>query len=203
MPTEAATKQREARYLTRPIELREAGGTTELPVVRGYAAVFNVTTDTGWGFREKVLPGAFAESLARGDDIVALVDHRMDRIVARSGGTLKVGEDGVGLWYEFTPANTQEGRDLVENIRAKNIRGSSFGFFADEESWDWKPADGGDEVRTLVKVTLVDVSPVVFPAYPTADVSLRSYYDGRKKAKPEVKPTAPSLATRTRVAMMG
>lgn len=181
----------ERRNVSIPVELRAAeGGTAAMPTVRGYAAVFNSTADSGWGWREKIQPGAFRESLAAKDlDVVALVEHDTRLVVARTGGTLKLEEDDKGLRYEFTPADTQVGRDLVANLKAGNIRQSSFGFNTIEDSWDRKPADNGDPLRTLIRVKLFDVSPVVFPFYPATDAGVRSFYQGireggLKKAEP-------------------
>lgn len=168
----------ERRNTSIPVEFRD-NGQGKLPTVRGYAAVFNSVADSGWGWREKIQTGAFAESLRASDlDVVALVEHDTRLVVARTGGTLKLGEDQKGLWYEFTPSDTQVGRDLVQNLRDGNIRQSSFGFSTEEDSWDRKPADGGDPLRTLVRVKLYDVSPVVFPFYPATDAGVRSFYQG-------------------------
>ena len=199
----APAKPREARHITTTVELREAQG-GGMPTVVGYAAVFNQVADSGWGFREQVATGAFSETLARGDDVAALVEHETCLIVARTGGTLKLTQDDKGLRYEFVPADTTAGRDLVANLRAGNIKGSSFGFYTDEEKWDYNPADGGDPIRTLVRVSLFDISPVVFPFYEGTEAGLRSFYGDRMNA-----PTAPTPPTkdhdetlRRRVSMM-
>src|SRR4051794_7529743 len=75
----------------------------------GYAARFNapseVLAERGKVFREVILPGAFARSLAappRGD-ILALWNHGADGRppLARTPDTLKLWEDAEGLRYEF------------------------------------------------------------------------------------------------------
>jgi hypothetical protein len=146
---------------------------TDSRVVSGYAAVWDYVADSGWGWRERIRPGAFAESLARNDDVIACVEHDPSLVVARrSGGTLKLQEDEKGLRYEFTPADTSIGRDLVENIRAGNIRGSSFGFRVMDEEID--RSDRENPLRSIITADLFDVSPVVFPFYDATTVDVRS-----------------------------
>ena len=53
------------------------------PKIIGYAAVFNQETELWPGFREKIAPGAFAESIEK-DDIRALWNHNPDYLLGRN-----------------------------------------------------------------------------------------------------------------------
>jgi len=79
--------------------------------------------------REIILPGAFDDVL--NDDVRALFNHDSSMILARSKngeGTLQIGVDETGLYYEFEPPDTQVGRDLMTSIQRGDVDQSSFGF---------------------------------------------------------------------------
>jgi phage head maturation protease len=84
---------------------------------------------------------------------------------------LTLTEDAHGLRVEISPPNTSWGRDAVESIKRGDVDQMSFGF--DVLADDWDQADDGQLIRTLKKVRLWEVSPVVFPAYPQTSVSVR------------------------------
>ncbi len=133
-------------------------------VLSGYAAIFNrMSADLG-GFREIIKSGAFADSLSDGRDVRALVDHDPAKILGRtSAGTLRLREDGVGLADEVDVPDTTYARDLLASVRRKDIRGQSFGFRVLEDEWAY---DGDDVlIRTLIKVSLLEVTFTSIPAY--------------------------------------
>jgi hypothetical protein len=156
------------------MELRVAGD-DKAPVLEGHIAVFNQLSDDLGGFREKIVPGAFAETL-KTQDVRALWNHENDLVLGRmSAGTLELKEDDTGLAFKNTPPDTTWFRDRLVSLKRKDVTGASFGFYTDADEWTTE-ADG-TRVRILKKVTLVEVSPgVTFPAYPQADteVAMRS-----------------------------
>jgi len=176
---------RESRFLSASVELRAAQDQeAQSKRIFGYAAKFNVESENlgndEYQFREIITPGAFDEAL--NDDVRALFNHDSSLILARSKngeGSLKIGVDSVGLWYEFEAPDTQVGRDLMTSIARGDVDQSSFSFkIADDgEIWEERKNEEGQSVlkRTITKVSrLFDVSPVTYPAYPDATVALRS-----------------------------
>lgn len=149
------------------IEKREESSNS-LPTLRGYAALFDSKTDLGL-WTESVARGAFTQSLQRKDDVRCLFNHDPSEILARYPKTMQLGEDERGLWCEFTPANTQRGRDLVEMIQRGDITQMSFGFIIEEEKADFK---GEKPHFTILRAKLFDVSPVTFPAYEDTEISI-------------------------------
>lgn len=141
--------------------------------ISGYAAVFNVLSDMlYWGFREKIAPGAFANSLENGYDIRALWNHDQNFPLGRTkNDTLRLKEDNTGLATEIVPPQSGYANDFVESIRRGDVDQMSFGFQTLEDTWDI--LDDGTYVRTLVKVRLFEVSPVTFPAYPDTSIGVR------------------------------
>lgn len=158
-----STSRMERRYV-RGIEVREAKPDSgSIGTLVGYAAVFNERSLDLGGFTEIVLPGAFTESLKRGDDVRALIGHDPRLIVGRrSAETLRIEEDAKGLRYEIDLPDTTAGRDVLESVKRRDLDGSSFGFRTVKD--DWKRLDGV-YVRELIEAEVVDVGPVTYPAY--------------------------------------
>lgn len=144
--------------------------------VEGYAAVFNqLSVPLGcFGWRERINPSAFAESLAdSGHDIYALWNHNSDMpLASRDSGTLSLKEDEQGLFFSMLLNGTDWGESAFRTIRSKVVKKMSFGFQTLDD--DWSIVDG-QEVRNLKKAHLIEVSPVVFPAYPATSVDARSH----------------------------
>lgn len=162
------------------IEFRQAGDNAQ-PVIVGYAAVFNkLSLDLG-GFREKIAPGAFTRTLKdveAGKRVVnSLFNHDRNWLLATTAnGSLRLKEDEKGLYTEMEPIITTMNGHPINLIRAKAVRGMSFGFSVmpdGRESWDFAKAK--EPVRTLEDVDLYDASPVVEPAYPQTSVKVRDY----------------------------
>lgn len=169
----------EKRAFEATIEVRNEG---DEPMVRGYASVFDKLSENLGGFREIIAPGAFDEVL--NDDVRALFNHDPNLILARTkSGTLRLSVDDNGLAYEFTPPNTNTGRDLVESMKRGDVSQSSFAFTVDSD--EWSEDQEGRVLRTITKMKrLLDVSPVTYPAYPDATVGMRGL-DAFMKTKTE------------------
>jgi HK97 family phage prohead protease len=172
-----------------PAEFRIQQTENEPLKIIGYAARFNELSEEMWGMREKIAPGAFTEAIGK-SDVRALWNHDPNYVLGRTkNGTLQIREDEQGLFYEVTPPDAQWARDLVESIKRGDVDQSSFAFTVDVEQWD---ESGNPVVRTIVKVReLFDVSPVTYPAYPTATSGVRSLGDVAKEHKAAPAPKAP------------
>lgn len=160
------------------VDLRVEGD--DSPLITGYAAKFNRFSEDLGGFKEKIHPKAFDEAL-KDSDVRALKNHDPNLILGRTtSGTLKLNTNTVGLRFEIDPPNTSTGKDMIEEIRRKDITGCSFAFTTAED--DWKYKDDGTIERTIVKVArLYDVGPVTYPAYPDTTVAARSLEVFKKK----------------------
>lgn len=182
---------KEQRFFNSEIELRADDGKN---IIRGYAVKYDqLSRPIGWGFREKFSRGAFDSILASDTknvefDTICKFEHDIT-LGRRSSGTLQIGSDEIGLWYEIDLPGTTTGKDVAELVRRGDIRHSSFAFIVAKggEQWEEREADG--EVRTINKVSyLKDVSPVSDPAYPQTEgleSVKRSYEEWKKENKPE------------------
>ena len=136
----------------------------------GHAARFGVEARIG-DFTEVIQAGAFTASLASGRDVLALVDHNPEKLLARSkSGTLRLAEDSTGLAFEINLPSTQVASDVLALAERNDLGGMSFGFL---------PAKGGEHWdgnrRTLTAVDLFEVSVVSsWAAYEGTTVNARS-----------------------------
>ncbi len=163
----------ERRILSSQLEVRTEG---DVRTLVGHAAVFNRDSELLYGsFIERIAPGAFAKSLAKPDDVRALINHDPNLILGRNlSGTLTLREDETGLRVEIDPPKTSYAADLLESTRRGDISQMSFGFETIKDQWE-RGQNGAPDIRTLIEVKLFDVSPVTFPAYPDTDVAVRSH----------------------------
>lgn len=158
--------------------LSRAGG-EQVPRIKGYAAVFYDGTPgtefrIGRHFVERVMPGAFARAVERRDgaDVVGLFNHKAELVLGRqSADTLQLKEDAKGLHYVIETPNTTVARDLLENLRLRNVTGSSFSFFPIAERWSHDESRDLDVVE-LLEVETRDVGPVTFPAYQATEAEI-------------------------------
>jgi len=175
-------KNEEQRFATAPIDVVErAEGDNDKMTIRGYAAVFDsLSLDLG-GFRERIEPTAFDKVLD--NDVRAAFNHNADKILGRtSAGTLRIGTDTTGLWYEVDLPDTTHGRDLFQSVKRGDIKESSFKFTVLRD--EWSENDEG-VIRSISEVgRLVDVAPVSFPAYPDATVAVRNLDQWKGKNTP-------------------
>jgi Escherichia/Staphylococcus phage prohead protease len=145
----------------------------ESPRLTGYAARFmSLSVDLG-GFKERILPGAFKRSLESSEiDVLALAQHDIRKPMGRrSRGTLKLVEDGYGLRFDLSPANTTWTRDAIEGVSHGDLVGMSFGFVVRQ---DTLIQEGEEWIRELRDVDLYEISVVTDPAYPATSVNIRS-----------------------------
>jgi len=179
-------------WQTNGLEVRGSGR----PRIVGHAAVFDTLSLDLGGFREKILPGAFADSLH--GDVRALWDHNSSYPLGRTrAGTLKLREDSMGLRVEIFPPDTQWARDALESMRRGDVTGMSFAFHVPPGGDAWG-TQNGETIRTLKKVILAEVSPVVFPAYEAASAEVRAVARELRQAARAGEPWRAKLAVMRR-----
>ncbi|MGA9851850.1 MAG: HK97 family phage prohead protease [Gammaproteobacteria bacterium] len=166
-------------FIVDDIEVR--AGDDAKPKIIGHAAVFSSLSQDLGGFREKIAPGAFKDTLNDNEnDPVALFNHNPDHVLGRkSAGTLRLKEDDLGLHMEIDPPDTQAGRDVTHLIKRGDINKMSFGFRTNPGGQSWDEQPDKSMVRTLKSVKLLDVSPVTSAAYQKTHVAVRALEEYR------------------------
>ena len=171
-----ASKDREYRSMELRIEKREDGAEPSF-LVEGYASTFQpyvLMTVDGTDYSERIEPNAFDN--ADMSDVVFRVDHQGPVYARTTAGSLEVWTDEHGLAQRADLGKTQRGRDLYADIEAGNYPQMSFAFSVAEDHYD-----KATHTRIIDRIAKVyDVSPVVFPANPTTElsVSTRDYFNG-------------------------
>jgi HK97 family phage prohead protease len=140
----------------------------------GYAAAFGKLSRKLGGFVEQVDPLAFNESKATGwPDVVCRYNHKDDALLGTTHArTLTLATDTTGLVYDVLPPQSRS--DVLEYVQRGDIRHSSFAFRVFPGGDEWGVSDFNYPMRTLLGVQLVDVAPVLDPAYPDATAGARA-----------------------------
>lgn len=162
----------ERRYVPGPVECRAV---TEGNRIGGYASVFNKLSRNLGGFVERVEPTAFnAARQLLWPSVVCRYNHNSDMLLGTTAGRtldLRVDPD-MGLWYDVLPPQARG--DILELVQRGDIQHSSFAFRVPPGGDDWSVTEQNYPMRSLREVQLVDVAPVLEPAYPDATAGLRS-----------------------------
>ncbi len=150
------------------------------PVIEGHAAVFNQKSHD-MGFREIIMPGAFAEAVMT-DDVKFLLNHRGLPLARTKSGTLRLSEDEKGLAFRAElDSEDPDVKRLMPKVKRGDLSEMSFAFSIKDENKDERwTLENGQMLRSLLKVRLHDVSAVNEPAYPGTNLQQsRSYYEKR------------------------
>jgi len=147
------------------------------PTISGIAPPWDSWSED-LGFRERFMPGSFADVLSsRKLDVVAAWNHDESFPLGRTrNNTLGIAEGAKGLEYRATPPQTPRVDEYLTLIRGGYMAGSSFAFTvkSDPASETWATDAKGNITRTITKVSgLYDVSVVTRPAYSRSTVALR------------------------------
>ncbi len=183
----------------RELEVRNHSGAVEFRatdkggVLTGYAAVFNRFSQNLGGFVEQVDPRAFNKTLSDAGPVFARFNHEDNYLLGTTeANTLRLSVDGTGLRYEIDLPDTTAGRDVRVLAKRGDLSKSSFAFRTMPEGDEWGYTPDGFLLRTLTEVELVDVAPVVNPAYRDTSTGLRSLANHFKLDLEQVKQEAKS-----------
>ncbi len=159
------------------MEKLEIRGEGDGQKVRGQGVPYERLSEDMGGWREVIRTGAATESL-KNNDIAMLWAHDSAQPVSRVGATrhaLELEERKSGVWFEqSTEAFTEFQLSKIDDGVVEKM---SFGFFIEDFDKDQRWTEGGGKkvaLREILKMNLREISPVVFPAYPSTKVALRS-----------------------------
>lgn len=167
----------ERRCVAAQIEIRTATPDPEAPAsttVVGYASIFDSPSAKATpDFVEIIRPGAFTRTLRENPDVRAFWNHNSDFILGRTkANTLSLEEDEKGLRFELILADSPTGQDARSAIERGDVDAMSFGFFTRKD--EIQKHQDGKIVREIFDVDLLEISPVIFPAYEETSAELRS-----------------------------
>jgi len=152
------------------IQVRDGTATIE-GYVNAVERFSKVLYDTRGKFIERIMPNVFAKALEKNNDVLALLNHDYDKVIARTGdGTATLYEDNIGLRAKIQTTD----EELVEKARKGQLRGWSFGFRAIKQ--ERSANSEGLEERTIRELELIEVSVLddkKSPAYIGTSIELR------------------------------
>lgn len=104
-------------------------------------------------FIEKIEPGAFSKALERAENVDLLLDHNKSRkLGSTKEGNLQLFEDNIGLRAICTVTD----KEVIEKARNAQLRGWSFGFYSNSDSWDGEK--GELQKRSIKDLDITEVS---------------------------------------------
>jgi uncharacterized protein len=154
-------------------ELRSFGSTMELRAddsefaISGMAVGYNVRSALiGGQFYEVIAPGAFTDTL-RNDDQVCCFNHDFNLLLGRKkSGTLSLDDSPTGLKFRCQLDRSNPTHQSVYSaIKRGDVDGCSFRFGVPDGGDQWQE-DGRGILRTVRRANLLELGPVLFPAYP-------------------------------------
>ncbi|SRR6266404_651636 len=180
--------------------------------ISGMAARYNSPTKISGAkgrFVERLMRGAFSRAINERQDVALLINHDMNRLMARvSSGTLRLHDSEDGLAFDADLPDSEDARNAYASIQRGDMHGCSFGFGECDSDWDMTE-DPEDRTRKMARRTirdihqLMDVSPTTFPAYEETSVTARSIEQRSEIVVPDAfivipEPVVDSEATRAR-----
>lgn len=154
------SKQIERRIIDARITVRSNDdGTTG---VRGYAAVFDSPAHG-----EVITRAAFNRTLAQRDNVRFLINHEGTPLASTRAGTMTVGVDQHGLWFDIPELDMSNPR--AQEFASATARGDMYqcsfaGYFNDTPTVD--------NLREVREVSLIDVSGVTYPWYDDTEMAI-------------------------------
>ncbi|WP_436669733.1 phage major capsid protein [Lactiplantibacillus plantarum] len=109
-------------------------------------------------------------------DVKLLYSHDFGNILARTdSGTLQLDLNSNGLDFTATLPDTQLGHDVYTDILNGNLKGMSFGFTIDDDSWS---VENGVQVHTINQIGVIaEISITSLPAYTETSLMVQRSLD--------------------------
>ena len=133
-------------------------------------------------FVEQIVPKAFERALSKSKNVDLLLNHDNNRKLGSTlEGNLELFEDNIGLRAICTVTDS----DVIEKARNNQLRGWSFGFYADKDRWEEKD---GVQRRFVEELELTEVSIIdntKMPAYIATSIETRAGEEVLKELREE------------------
>jgi len=159
-------------------EVEERSRTSDGRTLEGYAAVFNAPTRIaaiGGDFDEVITHGAFTRSIRQRMPVLQFEHGRDPRVGAVPIGSIDdLSEDSQGLHVRATLFDNPVVEPVRQAIAGRAIKGMSFRFNVVDGGEAWQRRSGDVDLRTVGDADVHELGPVVFPAYDSTTVSVRS-----------------------------
>jgi HK97 family phage prohead protease len=192
---DAPTRDAQRDNVRRSVEFRAEASPDGL-TLDGYGATFGDWTeiyDRSGSFMEQIAPGAFKRTIGQRTPVLQF-DHGAHPLIGSIplGRITSITEDGHGLRVKARLSDNWLVEPVRDAIRDGAVTGMSFRFRVVSDQWESRD---GTDYRTITEVELYEVGPVVFPAYESTTVGVRSRQTALALTDPEVRREVASLLT--------
>jgi len=176
MATETAERE---LIRSMPFELTRSEPEGDGLTFEGYAAVFNTPTRIrSWEgeFDEQIAPGAFSEYLEQRMPVL-MFEHGQHPLIGSMplGVIQEAREDDKGLFIRARLSDNWLIQPVRDAVRDGAVQGMSFRFSSPgPEDERWERRTGRPDLRTLLRLSVPELGPVVFPAYEPTTAAVRS-----------------------------
>lgn len=147
--------------------------------LEAYGIVFNRDSHPIYGlFIERIDPKALDNADMR--SIISKYNHDINKVLGTTwANTLTYKIDDKGVKYRVELPDTETGREVKVLAERGDLRGSSFEFIIAKEGAKWTQEDRGGikvDIRTVTNIAeILDLSPVMRPAYPDTEGKVKIY----------------------------
>lgn len=162
-----------------PFEIVRADSEGDGLTFEGYAAVFDTPTRiNSWEgeFDEQIARGAFKDTLAQRMPVLMFEHGQHPLLGSMPLGTIREAkEDRKGLFIRARLSDNWLIQPVRDAVRDGAVDGMSFRFSSPgrgDERWERREDDV--DLRTLLRLSVPELGPVVFPAYEPTTASVRS-----------------------------
>ena len=170
--------RRELAYRLVPMRPGMRAAVDPVIKVTGYAARFFELSQVIVGekgspyrYREMIWPDAFRDSLLE-DDVTFNPEHQTSSLGSTENGALRLEADAGGLRFRFTPPRSAAGEALIARVRLGAFTGMSIRFSIERSLWLHEDSDC--PIRALKKASLIHISTVSRPAFPTTSIQIET-----------------------------
>lgn len=134
----------------------------------GYALVWNVPSSDRGGYRVKLLPG----SARFATPTMALFHHDFRLVIGNTeNGSLRITSDDYGAKVEIDLPDTSTGRDVLELVGKKYIRGMSFAMASSPKGKVIQ--EGAEEIFVAESYDVDEVTVTGIPAFNEAAIGVK------------------------------
>ena len=157
--------------------------------LEGYAAVFGTSariSDTRGDFDETIMPGAFTRSLSNRTPVMQWEHGKDPRVgLVPIAAIDTIAEDTKGLHVRARLFDNPVVEPIRQAIAGGAVKGMSFRFQVPDGGDQWEQTRSRVDIRRVRAADVYEVGPVVWPAYDSATLSVRSLlasFDAEERA---------------------
>ena len=145
--------------------------------ITGYVTVYNQLSDPIFNFRERIIPGAFTESLSdKSYPKKSYFNHDPSWVLGNTeNDTVSFTENDLGIYVDAIPPDTSMARDAIEMISGRYVNHASFAFRVNRNG-DRYLGEPENLIREIMKGKFYEGGPVSDAAYPQTTANLRNMY---------------------------